>query len=590
VATEKSRRAVETVELSLRDVKAAETAEGERAAELVEVRSLYDRWSAESFGLPGARERIGEDDAADGEAAAGPAREHLFFHWPLEYPEVFARARPGFDVVLANPPWEKLKVERHDFFQMLLPGLKFVDSAEERERLIAQLVDRRPDLGREYDATVGRVSRLKAYFQARAGNYRLHGGGDPDLFKAFGERFLALAREDGTLGCVLPRGLLAGAGAAALRERLFRRWTVYSADVLWNRRVWAFPDVFHRTRMTLLAARKTEPGTAATIPSAGPLADAETFRRARDLRIDYSLADLEAWSPTLELPAIPDPEAGKVFEAMLKHPRFDSESRSWRAFPYRELDATGDSDLFNERGEGWPVWKGRTFDRYRPDLAEPIYWAAPGPVLERLQQKRRRSRGVFGRLAQEVRDDPSTLPPQDCRLIFRDVTNSKNTRSMIACLAPPHVFAIHDAPQLIFERGDERDMLGVLAVLNSLPFDWLLRRRVETHVTFSILNSLPVPEATPHWDRLAELAGLLSFVDERYTHFARRAGIVPNLLSSDARADAEAEIDALVADGYGLDERQLRILFRDFSERALDAEGSDRIVNHHRRVLSLTPA
>jgi len=365
---------------------------------------------------------------------------------------------------------------------------------------------------------------------------------------------------------------------------------VLSADVLWNRRVWAFPDVFHRTRMTLLAARKKEPGTAAAVPSAGPLADAETFRRARELRIDYSLEDLEAWSPTLELPAIPDPKAGTVFEAMLKHPRFDSETRSWRAFSYRELDATGDSDLYNERGEGWPVWKGRTFDRYRPDLAEPIYWAAPGPVLERLQQKRSRSRGVFGRLAREVLNDPSTLAPQDCRIVFRDVVRGNDTRTMRSCLAPPQVFAIHDAPQLIFERGDERDMLGVLAVLNSLPFDWLVRRRVETHVTFSILNSLPVPEANPHWDRLAELAGLLSLVDERYTHFARRAGIVPNPLSSDARADAEAEIDALVADAYGLDEDQLRILFRDFSERALDAERSDRILNHHRRVVSLTPA
>jgi len=292
-----------------------------------------------------------------------------------------------------------------------------------------------------------------------------------------------------------------------LRERLFRRWTVLSADVLWNRRVWAFPDVFHRTRMTLLAARKKEPGTAAAVPSAGPLADAETFRRARELRIDYSLEDLEAWSPTLELPAIPDPKAGTVFEAMLKHPRFDSETRSWRAFSYRELDATGDSDLYNERGEGWPVWKGRTFDRYRPDLAEPIYWAAPGPVLERLQQKRSRSRGVFGRLAREVLNDPSTLAPQDCRIVFRDVVRGNDTRTMRSCLAPPQVFAIHDAPQLIFERGDERDMLGVLAVLNSLPFDWLVRRRVETHVTFSILNSLPVPEANPHWDRLAELRG-----------------------------------------------------------------------------------
>ena len=58
------------------------------------------------------------------------AAEQDFFHWPLEFPEVFARGRRGFDVVLANPPWDKLKVERHDFFQRFIPGLKRVDSAD----------------------------------------------------------------------------------------------------------------------------------------------------------------------------------------------------------------------------------------------------------------------------------------------------------------------------------------------------------------------------------------------------------------------------------------------------------------------------
>ena len=69
------------------------------------------------------------------------------------------------------------------------------------------------------------VERLKRYFQASAGNYRLHGGGDPDLFKAFAERFLALVRTGGALGCVLPRQLLGGSGAAALRVELFRNWS-----------------------------------------------------------------------------------------------------------------------------------------------------------------------------------------------------------------------------------------------------------------------------------------------------------------------------------------------------------------------------
>lgn len=589
-ATEMARRAVETVELGLRDIKAAEAAERERGEALVEVRSLYDRWSAESFGLPGARERIGEEDAAEAEAAAGHARAHAFFHWPLELPEVFARERPGFDVVLANPPWEKMKVERHDFFQMRLPGLKFVNSAEERERLIVGLLQRSPEVGTEYEETIARVGRLKAYFQSGARNYRLHGGGDPDLFKAFAERFFDLVRKEGTLGCVLPRGLLAGAGAAALRRELFTRWTVLSADVLWNRRVWAFPDVFHRTRMTLLAARKTAPGKAAAIPSAGPLADLRTFLRARELRIDYALSDLEAWSPSLELPAVPDPESGAVFKAMLEHPRFDDEGRAWRAVPYTELHATGDSDLFNEQGEGWPVWKGQTFDRYRPDLAEPIYWAEPGPVLERLQRKRERSRGVFGEASPEALADPSTLPPHDCRLVFRDVTNSKNTRSMITCLAPPGVFAIHDAPQLFCTRGDERDMLYLLGLMNSLPFDWLLRRRVETHVTFSILNSLPVPENALHAERLADLAGRLSCVDERYADFADRVGLDHGLLSVEERREAEAEIDALVAHAYGLDAEQLRVVLRDFNERAVGAEQRERILDHHRRASTLAAA
>lgn len=236
--------------------------------------------------------------------------------------------------------------------------------------MIEELTQREPRVEQQYERAIETAGRLKRYFQVSAGNYRLHRGGDPDLFKAFAERFLALIRTGGALGCVLPRQLLGGSGASALRGELFRNWSIRSADVLWNRRMLAFPAVFHRTRMTLLAARKHPPAYGAVIPSAGPLGDEDTFRRARELRVPYKLADLERWSPTLELPSLPDPRAAAVFQTMmLNQARFDSEERTWRAVPYRELDATGDRDLFNEDGAGWPVWKGGTFDRYHPDLA-----------------------------------------------------------------------------------------------------------------------------------------------------------------------------------------------------------------------------
>ena len=33
------------------------------------------------------------------------------FHFPIAFPEVFLKERPGFDVILGNPPWEKTQVE-----------------------------------------------------------------------------------------------------------------------------------------------------------------------------------------------------------------------------------------------------------------------------------------------------------------------------------------------------------------------------------------------------------------------------------------------------------------------------------------------
>lgn len=590
-ATDRAREAVERVELRLQDIEAARDAERQRREALSRITPVFDRWTAESFDLPGARERIAEEhtlEAADDERQAERiATEQGFFHWPLEYPEVFAAGRRGFDVVLANPPWDKLKVERHDFFQVYLPGLKFVTSAEERERRITDLVKREPDAAARYERTISGIDRLKRYFQPTAGNYRLQGGGDADLFKVFAERFMALVRTGGSLGCVLPRQLVSGGGAATLRGEFFRKWSVLSADILWNRRVWAFPAVFHRTRMTLLAARK-QPSDGSVIPSAGPLGDEESFGRAKQLRLPYKLAELEKWSPSLELPTLPSPRAARVFEKMLAHPRFDSDERSWRAVPYCELHSTADRDLYNERGEGWPVWKGGTFDRYRPDIAAPVYWAEPGPVLERLQRKRLRSRAVFGGLSDEALADPRTLPPNDCRIVFRDVVRATDRRTMTACLAPQGIFAIHLAPQLVWSRGGPRDVAQLLAVLNSLPYDWLLRRRVETHVTFGILNALPICKAASAAPRLAELAGRLSCVDDRYADLAERLGLDGvGPVEGDERAAVEAEIDALVARAYGLSEEDLLVIFEDFNEHALPTEQRDRILERFRSTATV---
>jgi hypothetical protein len=153
---------------------------------------------------------------------------------------------------------------------------------------------------------------------------------------------------------------------------------------------------------------------------------------------------------------------------------------------------------------------------------------------------------------------------------------------MKACLAPPEVFAIHDAPQLILTKGSELDLLALLGTVNSLSFDWLVRRRVETHMTFGILNSLPVPNVP---SRVAELAGRLSCVDERYADFAARAGVDCGPLEDVERLEFEAEIDALVAHAYGLTREQLDVVFADFVEAAVSETYRDRLREKFDNVL-----
>ena len=37
-------------------------------------------------------------------------------HMPFLFPEVFLRENGGFDVLVGNPPWEKIKVEEHSWW------------------------------------------------------------------------------------------------------------------------------------------------------------------------------------------------------------------------------------------------------------------------------------------------------------------------------------------------------------------------------------------------------------------------------------------------------------------------------------------
>ena len=251
-----------------------------------------------------------------------------------------------------------------------------------------------------------------------------------------------------------------------------------------------------------------------------------------------------------------------------------------------------------ERASGyWPVYKGASFDLWNPDKGAPYAWAKPTPVLDWLQRKRLRA-------AQSRRDsahqefpiehlqDRSTLAAYTPRIAFRDITNRTNQRTIIACLLPPKVFVVHNAPYFLWPRGDEKDQAFLLGVLCSIPLDWYARRFVETHVTYFVINPFPVPRPgrdDPLWQRTVEIAGRLACPDGRFAEWAEAVGVDCGPLAEDEKQHLIHELDAVVAHCYGLNERQLVHVFETFHEGWDYRDRLNGVLKHFRNTPARLP-
>jgi len=132
------------------------------------------------------------------------AEKHKFFHWPLKFPEVFAQG--GFDVVLSNPPWERIKLEEKQFFETRAPEIARAPNKAARKELIDLLLWTNPDLWREYQEAKHFADALGKFLRA-SGRFPLTARGDINTYSVFAELGRHLISERGRTGMVLPTGI-----------------------------------------------------------------------------------------------------------------------------------------------------------------------------------------------------------------------------------------------------------------------------------------------------------------------------------------------------------------------------------------------
>jgi hypothetical protein len=439
------------------------------------------------------------------DAAASEAGSRRFFHWELVFPEVFwardGRRDPacGFDAVLGNPPWDALRADTGD--------------AAARARS-------RPN----------RLARLR--FLRESGVYRLQGQGHVNQYQLFLERALAILRPGGRLGMILPSGLATDQGSAALRRALLDQVVVERVHGFDNRRG-IFP-VHRDTRFLLLTA--TRGGATERLTCAFGHSDPQWLDRLPDRAADdpaearpvvLSRAWLDAWDPEhLSWPLVPAAIDLQILALAQAAAPPLADGRGWGVTFGRELNASEDRHHFVDRG-------------MRPGRGDVHLPIVEGKHLEPFRVRVDRSgRAVSRRIAATLVDAERTF--LRARLAYRDVASATNRVTLITARLPAGVVSTHTVfcMKALVTRPRQ---YCLLALLNSLVVNYLVRQQVTTHVTTTVMARIPVPRPADQSRAFIELATLARALE--------RTGL-------DGHDAAYVRLNTLVARLYGLTTEQ----------------------------------
>ena len=364
------------------------------------------------------------------------AREKRFFHWELEFPDVFRAPDSGFDSMLGNPPWDIAKPNSKEFFSNIDPLYRsygkqealriqteyFKEVAIERSWLDYNADFRAQSNFMSYSAnahgdpvgsentqdrfTIVRGkdnetiherwrqarSRSRGYADPRH-SFRHQGSADLNLYKLFLEQVHALIRDSGRLGFIVPSGLYSDHGTGGLR-RLFLDECRWEWLFGFENREKIF-DIDSRFKFNPVIVEKG--GSTAAIRTAFMRRKLEDWERGEDIATPYSRAQVERFSPrSLAILEIQSKRDLEILEKIYANSVLlgDEGPDGWGIKYSTEFHMTNDSKLFPPR----PWWEERG---YRPDEYSRWLKGDWRPI---------------GELWAELGNDPAKVQPMDIEL------------------------------------------------------------------------------------------------------------------------------------------------------------------------------
>ena len=524
-----------------------------------------------------------------------------FLHWEAAFPGVWrhwqnASPEGGFDAVIGNPPWDRIKLQEVEWFATRDPELALAPTAAVRKAAVQRLRKQGAVMADQFDAAKEQAEGLSRMIRS-SGHYPLLSGGDINLYSLFVERAMNLLKPDGLVGLLTPSGIYADKTAAKFFKSVSTGGRVAGLFDFENRRLGTalppfFPDVDSRFKFCALIfggedRRFDETKCAFFLHNTRTVDDP-------DRCFSLTPADFARVNPnTCTAPVFRTRRDAEITRRIYeRHPVLVDRSRGNETWPirYRTMfHMANDSHLFRTsvqlEAEGFYPVEGNRW-RKGADTYVALY---EGKMVQAFDHRAasivNRDGNLFrpgqpDRTLDEEHHDPAFSPrprywvnQQDSAaakrfrwfLAFKDITASTNVRTMIAGIIP-QVGCGHTLPVLIPAQDgfDGASTACLLANLNSFCFDYVARQKVQgTHLTWYTVEQLPViaPDGydqkfgnTTVCELVRDHVLRLTYTAHDVAPFARDLGYdgPPFIWDEEDRRHLRARLDALYFHLYGI--------------------------------------
>jgi hypothetical protein len=405
-----------------------------------------------------------------------------------------AQFPPGnqFDVILGNPPWERIRFEERKFFDTLSEEVSIATKKSDRARLIRNIEFEDNALFEYYHNCLSDYRNVKEELK-RNPSIDYIPEGELNTYTLFPILAINLIKDSGVISLILKSGIVDAAVNSGLFLRLLEHGAVYEATLFTNREK-IFP-IDSRERFAVILFCRGEPNTIRVSFGNTKVTDHSEYNYSTITRTE--LASINHLTMTI-------PHVGSSNELRLLkmiHARCPSFSEQYHDVHFgRLVHLTSHSEyVITEQREGYlPVYEGKFIGQHNPASA----------TFEGVNaHSRYRSKAV----ALPIWNDSSTGSEPESRyfidankwhqisskysgqymLAWRSLTSPTNTRTMIATITE---FVPSSQSVQFLQTEDTETLLYLAGLFNSIAFDYFVRLKMPgLDLTRTVINQMPVP-------------------------------------------------------------------------------------------------